>query len=201
MDEKYYDAMLNIMTREERVISPFLQYYPYQPTPYAVLQQLSENYTLSPEDRLVDFGCGKGRSLFYLNHVFGSSVCGVEMDEKLYNIAQNNRERYIKRNPQAADKIEILPILAEKYEVNKKDNKFYFFNPFSEKIFKKVVDNIIKSLEQHPRQADIIIYYPTEEYLCYLDHKTDFRLNSGMLIHGKYEKNRQEQILIYRYDG
>ena len=82
-----------------------------------------------------------------------------------------------------------------------KDNKFYFFHPFSVTVFKKVITNIMQSLEHHPRQADIIVYYPTEEYLCYLDHKTDFRLNSGMLIHGAYEKNKQEQILIYRYDG
>lgn len=201
MDEKIYDAMLNIMTREERAISPFVQYYPYQPTPYAVLQQLSQNYQLSPDDRFVDFGCGKGRTLFYLYHTFGCYVCGVEMDEKLYKDAVTNRERYIKRYPHAASKIEILPVLAEKYEINKKDNKFYFFNPFSVSVFKKVVGNILKSIEQHPRQVDIIIYYPTEEYLCFLDHKTNFRLNGGMLIHGEYEKNRQEQILIYRYDG
>lgn len=201
LDEKYYDAMLNVLTREDRVINPFFQYYPYEPTPYAVLKQLSDTYPLTPEDRLVDFGCGKGRTLFYLNYMFGCNVCGIEMNEKLYKDAENNRKRYIKRHPHAAEKIEILPILAEKYEVDQKDNKFYFFHPFSVTVFKKVITNIMRSLELHPRQADIIVYYPTEEYLCYLDHKTDFRLNSGMLIHGAYEKNKQEQILIYRYDG
>ena len=47
LDEKYYDAMLNVLTREDRVINPFFQYYPYEPTPYAVLKQLSDTYPLT----------------------------------------------------------------------------------------------------------------------------------------------------------
>ena len=47
--------------------------------------------------------------------------------------------------------------LAEQYEIQKTENIFYFFNPFSADIFKKVVKNIMKSYEEHNRTMHLIL--------------------------------------------
>lgn len=49
---------------------------------------------LTKHDRLVDFGCGKGRVLFYVNQRFQCEVCGIEVDEELYELALDNRAYY-----------------------------------------------------------------------------------------------------------
>lgn len=41
--------------------------YPYEPTPYCVLERLADSGFVTKEDYLIDFGCGKGRTCFYLN--------------------------------------------------------------------------------------------------------------------------------------
>lgn len=38
-------------------------YNRYEPTPYAALDKLFQQYKFNKKDRLVDFGCGRGRVL------------------------------------------------------------------------------------------------------------------------------------------
>jgi SAM-dependent methyltransferase len=197
VEEKYYDAILNIKTTEDRVIDPFRHYYPYQPTPYTVLQQLVENYWLKPSDRIVDFGCGKGRTLIYLHHNFGASVCGIEINANLYKAAEQNRLRYIKRKPKYIDKIQFHHTIAENYDITPEDNKFYFFHPFSMGIFKTVIQRVLASFDAHPREVELILYYPPADYLHYIEEETDFVLSKEIKINGVFEQNPNEKIMIY----
>ena len=66
------------------------------------------------------------------------------MDTKFYNQCIENKKGYLKKNKREKDKINFLCTLAQEYEINDKDNKFYFFNPFSIHIFMKVVEKYIK---------------------------------------------------------
>ncbi|MEH7612983.1 SAM-dependent methyltransferase, partial [Gottfriedia acidiceleris] len=71
MDDKYYDNLLNIKTEgEQKGFNESFHYHRYEPTPYSALQQLFKQYILSNNDRIVDFGCGKGRLNFYINSLF-----------------------------------------------------------------------------------------------------------------------------------
>ena len=41
--------------------------YPYEPTPYSVLERLAKSGYLTKESNLIDYGCGKGRASFAID--------------------------------------------------------------------------------------------------------------------------------------
>ena len=93
--------------------------------------------------------------------------------------------------------INFLCTLAQEYEISDKDNKFYFFNPFSVHIFMKVVENILISFENNPRKIDIILYYPSDDYIYYLENCTPFMQIEEVRLDDLYKKDNQERFLIY----
>ena len=117
------------------------EYYRYEPTSYSGLicafDELED--VITKYDRLVDFGCGKGRVLFYVNQRFRCKVCGIEVDQELYETALDNRAYFNTRFRDSEKDIEILLGKAEEYEVQAEDTLFYFFNPFEITIFQKVI--------------------------------------------------------------
>lgn len=201
MKQHSYEKLLGIKTQEERKVTlPYSRHYnPYEATSYEVLETLLENYEVDKNDHIVDFGCGKGRLNFFLHHYTGATVKGIEMDEKFIEDAIINHKRYIEKHPAKGKGIEFVACLAEEYQISEKDNRFYFFNPFSVHIFQKVVNNILHSVEKAHRSVDIILFYPHEEYIQYLENKTAFELVKEIRIEGLYETNNNERILIYRY--
>lgn len=198
MKEKYYDKLLNINTIGNQNWKKTLTHnHPYEPTLYIALEELFEEYELSEDDYIVDFGCGMGRLIFYINYHFKSYVTGVEINERYYEEALINKIRYISKNKNSEDKINFQCNLAQQYEISNLDNKFYFFNPFSIQIFSKVVDNILQSYEENMRDMDIIMYYPSTEYLDFLDYRTPFILNKEVNLEDLYEKDPREKFVIY----
>ena len=67
MKDHYYDKLLNIKTGEDqKEFSQSFHYHRYEPTPYSALEILFKEYELKSSDRVIDFGCGKGKiQLFY----------------------------------------------------------------------------------------------------------------------------------------
>ncbi|MCM3735787.1 SAM-dependent methyltransferase [Bacillus cytotoxicus] len=199
MDEQYYDAVLNIKTvGEQKGFYKSLHYHRYEPTPYSALETLFTQYDLKSSDRVVDFGCGKGRLNFYIHHFYQASVVGIEMNEVFYKEAMENRDRYIKREKKGRDKIHFQCCLAQEYEIDPLDNKFYFFNPFSVQVFMNVINNILFSVEQAEREVELILYYPSEDYIYFLDNQTSFELKEEVRLPGLYERNLNERFLVYR---
>ena len=174
-------------------------YYRYEPTSYSGLicafDELEKELTRF--DRLVDFGCGKGRVLFYVNQRFQCEVCGVEVDEDLYQIALDNRAYYNTRFRDTAEKIEIINGKAEEYPIQPEDNVFYFFNPFDINIFEQVIRHIVESVEEHPRRVFVLMYYPKEEYIKHMkyNHFTLYKL----VKLPSYEMDWDEKVVIYEY--
>lgn len=200
MKQYKYDKLLGIRTGEDRrqILSFDENYNPYEPTSYETLETLLEHYPISKSDQFVDFGCGKGRVSFYLHHYTGVSTKGIEMMEEITEQALINLEGYRKKHPVRPQEIEFFTCLAEEYPVAKEDNRFYFFNPFSVNIFRKVVNNLLRSVEEHPRPIDLIIYYPDEEYIYYLEKDTSFGLVQEITVDCFFKKDADERILIYR---
>lgn len=95
MNEHKYDHLLGIETTGTQDWSLHLaQYHPYEATPYQALDALFHEYEWTNKDRLVDYGCGKGRLLFYLHHRFGLSGTGIEVNKKRCDEAETNLLRY-----------------------------------------------------------------------------------------------------------
>lgn len=201
MKEYYYDKLLNIHTRGKQaagIFSEELYYYPYEPTPYHALEVFAKHYEVKKNDQFVDFGCGKGRFSFFLNHTFDVSSVGIEMDQLLCEAAFENRERYYTKHSDNRD-VYFYRCYAEEYEIHPLDNRFYFFNPFSVQIFKKVVQNIISSLEKSNRELELILYYASEEYVSFLK-KTPFVWKDEIRVPFLYHLDSSERFLIYRFD-
>ncbi|MEH7247750.1 SAM-dependent methyltransferase [Neobacillus niacini] len=199
MKERDYDEWLNIKTGgDHRGFNKSFHYHRYEATPYPALELLFARYPLTSSDHIVDFGCGKGRLNFYIHHHFQSFVVGVEMNETLYQEAIENQTSYLKKNKTGKDKIQFHCCLAEKYEITPLDNRFYFFNPFTVPIFWKIINNILVSVENNKREIDIILYYPSEDYIYFLENHTIFELIEEVQLPGLYEHNPNERFLIYR---
>jgi SAM-dependent methyltransferase len=199
MKEYYYDKLLNIKTRgDQNGFNESFHYHRYEPTPYHALEILFEQYQLSSSDRIVDFGCGKGRLNFFINHLFNSSVVGVEMNEIFYQEAVENRNSYLKQNKNNEDKIHFHCCLAQEYQIDPLDNRFYFFNPFSIQIFMNIINHILLSVEKSEREIELILYYVSEDYIYFLDNQTSFYLREEVILPHLYEHNSSESFLIYR---
>lgn len=198
MNERQQDADLNIRTEGiQKGFHDSLHHNRYEPTPYALLAELFASYPLLPEDRLVDFGSGKGRLNFYVHHLFGSETVGVEMDQGLHAEALENLSRFGKKNPRAKGRIHFANTFAEQYRIHPRDNRFYFFNPFSVQLFMKVVQNILKSVEKTPRRVELILFFPSEDYIDFLEHRTAFERVREIPLPGA-EQDFRERFLIYR---
>lgn len=198
MEERYYDALLNIKTAEEqRGFNKSFHYHRYEPTPYRALEQLFNQYELKSSDQIVDFGCGKGRINFYINYLFNATVVGVEMNEMFYKEAVENRARFLKKFRNRQDKIHFQCCLAEEYEIHPLDNRFYFFNPFTIQIFRQVINNILLSAEKHEREIELILYYSSDDYLYFLQNQTLFQLKEEIILQS-YRQDHYERFLVYR---
>ena len=86
---------------------------------------------------------------------------------------------------------------AEHYRFQPDQSVIYFFNPFSIKVFKIVIEHLLDSLRQHPREVDILLYYPDVTYSNYLQKETLFQQIDSVDIY-THEDSR-ERIDIYRY--
>lgn len=175
LNEKQMDYFLAVETCgiQQGFHSSF-HYHRYEPTPYAALEKLFQAYSVKSSDVLVDYGCGKGRIGFYAHAFHGISSVGVEMDTQFIQIAKRNLSGYIKSRQAGLRKIQFYEGFAQDYIVRANENIFYFFHPFSVQIFIKVVSRILDSLATHPRNVDIILYYPSVDYCEFLERYTFF---------------------------
>ncbi|WNB91759.1 methyltransferase [Bacillus sp. NEB1478] len=201
MIEQQFDKLLNIHTEEfQKGFNDSAHYNRYEPTPYHALETLFQHYDIQSKDHVVDFGCGKGRLNFYIHYHFNATVTGIEMNASFYNEALMNQLNYIKEGKKNKEKIHFHCCLAEEYEIASLDNVFYFFNPFSVQVFMKVINNILLSVEQNPRDVELILYYGSEDYLQFLEYQTAFELKEEVRIPRLYENNPYERFLIYRLE-
>lgn len=198
--DKRVDEKLNIKTTGliEWPRGVNLDYFRTESSSYADLDRLIADYDWREGSHLVDFGSGKGRIVFYLNHQKDISVTGIEVNKKAYFHLVQNLVNYRESFPEKATNISLLEKKAEEYVIQPEDDLFYFFNPFTVNIFEKVVSNIEQSLKDYPRVADIILYYPNISYEYFLDKKTSFSFIQK-IKNKKYFLNHRECFVVYRY--
>ena len=198
MDEQAYDRQLNIATSgNQQGFTESLHHNRYEPTPYELMDRLFENYSLSSDDRLVDVGCGKGRLNFYVHHLFGSETAGIEMNPVFYTEALENKKQYVKKHKGAERKVEFYNCLAQDYQIEARDNVFYFFNPFSVQVFIAFINEIMRSAETDPRMIEVILFFASQDYSDFLETRTVFELAEEIQL-PDFHKDPRERFLIYR---
>lgn len=162
-NETVWDERLHIKTDGRDDINSDEYRFPYEPTPYAVLQRLAESELIIKGDTVLDYGCGKGRVGFYLSHTTKANCIGIEYDERIYRSAVTNQKSALSKT-----RTEFVLTNAEEYEVPPEVNRCYFFNPFSVEILRRVMAKIEKSYYENPREILLFFYYPSDDYMCYL---------------------------------
>ena len=192
-NETAWDKLLQIKTTGRDDSNADQYRYPYEPTPYCVLERLANSGLIRKKDVVLDYGCGKGRVDFFLAYQTKAQTLGIEYDERIYQGALENRKTAV-----SGTKTEFVPTRAEEYEVPAEVNRCYFFNPFSVELLRKVMARILESYYENPREMYLLFYYPSEEYVSYLMTVDALEFYDEIDCSDLFEGNdERERILIF----
>ncbi len=153
--EKWWEKKLGVSTsgKTDNYIEESCN--PYEPTEYCILERLAQSGYITSDNHFLDYGCGLGRSLFFMASQVGCRASGIEYDYELCEAAIKNLEMS-KLSEQYKKSIRIVCTDARTYHVLDED-RFYFFNPFDKEIMDKVMDKII---DAHKEKIYIILHNP-----------------------------------------
>ena len=159
-------------------INNFSSHSPSCSNLYNVLETLGIN----ENDSILDIGSGKGFALFIFTLFNFKKIGGVEINKIDYDICQENINKLELNN-----KISIINSDILEFNNFSDYNYFYFYNPFNEEIFNKIIQ-IISKLNNSP----IIIYKNIHEKDIKILEKNNFKLN-------KIIKGKERNYFIYIY--
>ena len=192
-NENTWDKLLQIKTTGRDDSNSDQYRYPYEPTPYPVLERLANSGLIRKKDVVLDYGCGKGRVDFFLSYQTKAKTIGIEYDERIYQGALDNQKTAV-----SGARTEFAKVRAEEYEVPANVNRYYFFNPFSVELLRKVMARMIESYYENPRETYLFFYYPSEEYISFLMTVDELEfydeIECGDLFNGN---DVRERIMIF----
>ena len=116
-----WDKLLHIKTMG-RDDSQSDQYrYPYEPTPYSVLQRLANTGFIRKNNMLLDYGCGKGRVDFFLSYQTRCRCLGVEYDERIYEKVMENKKEAVSK-----ERVSFSLANAEEFQLPEQIDRIYY---------------------------------------------------------------------------
>ena len=193
-NEKAWDDLLKVKTTGRDTSRSDQYHYPYEPTPYHVLERLENSGLLRKNDVILDYGCGKGRVEFFFSYQIRAKTIGIEYDERIYEAARDNKTTAI-----SANRVSFIMQNAQDYEVPLEVNRIYFFNPFSIEILRRVMARIIDSYYLEPRRMLLFFYYPSDEYISYLMTVDELESMDEIDCRDLFdEDNQRERITIFQ---
>ena len=189
-----WDKRLQIKTTGRDDSSADQYRYPYEPTPYSVLERLLQSDMVGPHNTLLDYGCGKGRVGCFLAYRNMVPTIGIEYDQRIYTQAIENQRKVISRI-----KPQFLLTRAEEYALPEAVDRCYFFNPFSVEILRKVMARILESYYAAPREIFLFFYYPSDEFMAYLMTVEELDFYDEIECDDLFEgSDPRERILIFQ---
>jgi hypothetical protein len=132
---------------------------PYEPTRWNSLRTMIPKSDVEPTDVFVDFGSGMGRMIQQAAAYPFARVIGVEVSDHLNEIARWNIERNQERF--TCQDVGFVTCDALEFPIPGDMTYAYLFNPFMGETFRKVVNNIIASVDRTPRRLVLIYENPT----------------------------------------
>ena len=192
--ENEWDRLLKIRSSGRDDSNSTVYCYPYEPTPYCVLERLANSGYIRKNNLLLDYGCGKGRVDFFLSYQTRCKSIGIEYDKRIYEIAKRNLD-----NTAASKRVSVICQNAETYQVPDDADRCYFFNPFSVEILRKVLARIRESYYENPREILFFFYYPSDEYISYLMTIEEMEFMDEIDCRDLFEgNNKRERIMIFK---
>ena len=191
--ELQWDKLLKIKTTGRDDSNADQYKYPYEPTPYSVLERLANSGEIRKNNVLLDYGCGKGRVDFFLSYQTRCKSIGIEYDERIYKAAVVNQE-----NAVSGRRVQFELANAEQYHVPTEVDRCFFFNPFSVEILRKAMARIIESYYENPREMLLFFYYPSDEYVSYLMTVDEIAFYDEIDCRDLFDgDNPRERIMIF----
>lgn len=140
---------------------------PYQPTESVLFREmiaaLCENACIDlSEFVFVDLGSGKGRTLLMASDYPFRRIVGVELLPALDEIAKQNLNGYHGES-QKCFAIESVCGDATEFPFPSESTVLYLFNPFPEAGMRRVIGNLERSLQAHPRAVYVLYHNPLLE--------------------------------------
>ena len=191
--ETRWDKLLKIKT-SGRDDSRSDQYrYPYEPTPYSVLERLANSGYIRKKNVLLDYGCGKGRVELFMTYQTRCHAIGIEYDDRIFATACENKKSGI-----SGERTTFLLENAENYQVPIEVDRVFFFNPFSIEILRKVIAAVTASCYENPRELLLFFYYPQNEYISYLMTVDELMFVDEIDCRDLFDgENSRERIVIF----
>ena len=191
--ELQWDKLLKIKTTGRDDSNADQYKYPYEPTPYSVLERLANSGEIRENNVLLDYGCGKGRVDFFLSYQTRCKSIGIEYDERIYKAAAINQETAV-----SGRRVQLELANAEQYQVPTEVDRCFFFNPFSVEILRKAMARIIESYYENPREMLLFFYYPSDEYVSYLMTVDEIAFYDEIDCRDLFDgDNPRERIMIF----
>jgi tRNA G46 methylase TrmB len=157
-----YEKFKKIDTIKDDKNQKYYDYTPsmrgYEPSNWMILKRIHQNISFSSTDVFADFGSGKGKMVFLAARYPFKRVIGIEISKSLHDIAQKNIQNTQKTF--ACKNIDLINMDVLDYEIPDDLTIAYFFNPFVNEIFIRVIDNIHHSFLQAPRPIWIVYKNP-----------------------------------------
>lgn len=136
----------------------------YQPTVPEEFSEIMQHLATVDfaEYTFIDLGSGKGRALLLAAMYPFKEVVGVEVQEELHHIAEQNIANFDVAGRQCND-VHSMCLDARYYEFPKTPIVLYLFNPFPVYVMESVIDHLRQSMEVHPRTVYVLYNAPWEK--------------------------------------
>lgn len=191
--ELQWDKLLKIKTTGRDDSNSDEHHYPYEPTPYCVLERLAGSGYIGKRNILLDYGTGKGRVCFFMSYETRCKSIGIEYDKRTYEGAARNQGMAV-----SGQRIDFVLTNAEQYQVPEDVDRCYFFNPFSVEILKSALARIMDSYYGNQRKLQLFFYYPSDEYAEYLMTREELRFVEEIDCRDLFPgKDSREKILVF----
>ena len=160
-----------------------------------ILRRILSDITISTNDVFIDFGSGKGRVLYLAALYPFRKVIGVEISEKLNQIARENLRKNVHRL--VCKDIQLVTSDVAQYEIPDDVTVVYFYNPFEGEIFTDTIDKICASLAKNPRELRVIYANPVmHDYLI----QNGFRITKRASI-PSFRSSTTRRVFLYTKGG
>jgi hypothetical protein len=134
---------------------------PYSPAPWSALRRVIPTEWVRPDDVFVDLGSGMGRVVFQAAAQYPfRRVIGVELSQRLHEIAEANIERNHGRL--RCQDVQLVNADVLDYQLPDDVTFVFMFNPFTGQTFAKVIDKLLASVDRNPRWLRIVYVCPQE---------------------------------------
>jgi SAM-dependent methyltransferase len=142
---------------------------PYQPTEpdlfHEMLAAVSRQSHSDFHDFIfIDLGSGKGRTLLMASDYPFRRIVGVELLPALHQAAQENLGEY-RSESQKCFALESICGDATEFPLPAEPMVLYLFNPFPESGLKRMMANLERSLQAHPRAVYMLYHNPLLEHV------------------------------------